>query len=93
MTRSLLSINDLKPEIIHRLIHQARVIKEHPRDYRKAMDGQVLGLIFEKPSTRTRVSFEAAMKTMGGDAAYINQQDEKLGQREEVRDVARTLSR
>jgi ornithine carbamoyltransferase len=93
MTRSLLSINELKPETIHRLIHQARVIKERPRDFRKAMDGHVLGLIFEKPSTRTRVSFETAMVTMGGSAAYINQQDEKLGQREEVRDVARTLSR
>lgn len=93
MSRSLLSINDLKPETMHRLIHQARVIKEHPRDYRKAMEGQMLGLIFEKPSTRTRVSFEAAMSTMGGNASYINQQDEKLGQREEVRDVARTLSR
>ncbi len=93
MARSLVSINELKPETIRRLIHQARVIKEHPRDYRKAMEGHVLGCIFEKPSTRTRVSFETAMVTMGGSAAYINQQDEKLGQREEVRDVARTLSR
>ncbi len=93
MARSLISINELKPDTIRRLIHQARVMKERPRDYRKAMEGQVLGLIFEKPSTRTRVSFETAMVTMGGSAAYINQQDEKLGQREEVRDVARTLSR
>lgn len=93
MTRSIVSINELKPDSIRRLIHQARVIKERPRDFRKAMDGHVLGLIFEKPSTRTRVSFETAMVTMGGSAAYINQQDEKLGQREEVRDVARTLSR
>ncbi|HRK61776.1 MAG TPA: ornithine carbamoyltransferase [Candidatus Omnitrophota bacterium] len=93
MARSLVSINELKPDSIRRLMHQARVMKEHPRDFRKAMEGQVLGLIFEKPSTRTRVSFETAMVTMGGSAAYINQQDEKLGQREEVRDVARTLSR
>lgn len=93
MTRSFLSINDLKPDTIRRLIVEAREMKARPEDYRRAMTGQVLGCIFEKPSTRTRVSFETAMLSMGGSAVYINQQDEKLGQREEVGDVARTLSR
>ncbi len=93
MARSLVSINDLKPEVIRRLIQQARSIKARPDEFQNTMAGRVLGCIFEKPSTRTRVSFESAMVTMGGSAVYINQRDERLGEREEVRDVARTLSR
>jgi ornithine carbamoyltransferase len=55
--------------------------------------GKTLAMIFEKPSLRTRVSFEVAMRQLGGGAIYLNQAEVGLGQREPVRDVARVLSR
>jgi ornithine carbamoyltransferase len=57
------------------------------------MAGKTLALIFEKPSLRTRVSFDVAMQQLGGQAVYLNQAEVGLGQREPVADVARVLSR
>jgi ornithine carbamoyltransferase len=59
----------------------------------KSMEGKTLALIFEKSSLRTRVSFEVAMHQLGGDSIYLSRHDVELGQREAVKDVARTLSR
>ncbi len=59
---------------------------------RPVLAGQVLGMIFEKPSLRTRISFEVGMKHLGGDALYISPAEIGLGKRESVPDVARVLS-
>jgi len=91
----LLKISDLTRGEIERLIERASTLKErhkkgipyHP------LRGKTLGLIFEKSSTRTRVSFEAAMYHFGGDAIFISQRDAQIGRGEPIKDTARVMSR
>jgi ornithine carbamoyltransferase len=89
--RDLLSISDLTAEELETLLSTAAELKRrgHPR----ALDGQTLALLFEKPSLRTRVSFDVAMQQLGGHTVYLSQSEVGLGQREPVADVARVLSR
>lgn len=75
------------------LLETAVRIRREPEVYRGSLAGQVLALLFEKPSLRTRVTFEVAMKSLGGDAIYYDCRSEPLGQREPVADVARNLER
>jgi ornithine carbamoyltransferase len=63
------------------------------RDARHRLDGKLLAMIFERPSTRTRVSFDVAMRQMGGDTLLLNSNDLQLGRGESIADTARTLSR
>ena len=95
MKKDLLSIRDLTREefmeIIERGIERKRALKEGRED--KPLKGKVLAMIFEKPSLRTRVTFEVGMYQLGGYAVYLAPQDIKLGVRESVPDVARNLSR
>jgi ornithine carbamoyltransferase len=89
--RDLLSINDLNPEELDLLIRTALSMK---RDGSPAvLTGKTIAMLFEKPSLRTRVSFEVGMKQLGGSAIYLSQAEVGLGQREPVEDVARVLSR
>ncbi len=90
---SLVSIEDLKRQEILRIFDLARKIKAHPRHFRNGLEGEKIGLIFEKPSTRTRISFEAGIFDLGGGVIYFGAEDMKLGVREEIRDVARVMSR
>ena len=60
---------------------------------RPVLEGKTVAMLFEKPSLRTRVSFEVGMKQLGGTAIYLSQAEVGLGQREPVQDVARVLSR
>jgi ornithine carbamoyltransferase len=71
----------------------AQSVKKKPQKYRKALKGQTLAMIFEKSSTRTRVSFEVGMAQLGGHALFLNKQDIQLGKSETVADTARVLSR
>ena len=71
----------------------AAEIRRSPSRFRKALAGRILALVFEKPSLRTRVTFEVAMKSMGGESIFIDSRGEPLGQREPVADVARNLER
>jgi ornithine carbamoyltransferase len=91
---NLLTIADLKKDEIDGLIERAVVLKE--RALRgiphKPLRGRVLGLIFEKPSTRTRVSFEAAMFQLGGDTIFISHGDSQIGRGEPIKDTARVMS-
>jgi len=91
--KDFISIADLTPGDARRLIELSRKVKKNPGRYQSAFKGEKLGLIFEKPSTRTWVSFDAGIFSMGGSAIYLGPDDIKLGVREEVRDVARVLDR
>jgi ornithine carbamoyltransferase len=89
--RDLLSIRDLSPDELEMLIRTALAMKRDGS--RPVLEGRTAALIFEKPSLRTRVSFEVGMKQLGGSAIYLSQAEVGLGQREPVADVARVLSR
>jgi ornithine carbamoyltransferase len=89
--RDLLSIADLSPEELDYLISSALAMKRDGSA--PVLDGKTIAMLFEKPSLRTRVSFEVGMKQLGGSAIYLSQAEVGLGQREPVEDVARVLSR
>ena len=90
--RDLLSIADLSPDEVHTILQTALSLKRDGGGDR-ALARKTLALVFEKPSLRTRVSFDVAMQELGGHAIYLNQAEVGLGQREPVADVARVLSR
>ncbi|MEE9583552.1 MAG: ornithine carbamoyltransferase [Dehalococcoidales bacterium] len=89
--KDLLSVSDLSSEDIHRLLLDTLDMKASGR--LSVLSGRSLALLFEKPSLRTRVSFEAAMRQLGGQALYLSPAEVGLGERESVPDVARVLSR
>lgn len=90
--RDLLSIAELGPEELHTILNTALSLKRDGGGAR-LLAGKTLALVFEKPSLRTRVSFDVAMQELGGHAIYLGQSEVGLGQREPVADVARVLSR
>lgn len=90
--RDLLSIADLSPDEMDRILQTALSLKRDGGGG-DLLAGKTLAMIFEKPSLRTRVSFDVAMQELGGHAIYLNQAEVGLGQREPVDDVARVLSR
>ena len=71
----------------------AKKIKQYPSAYQNFLRGKIAALIFEKPSTRTRVSFQAGFVSLGGYVIYLGPGDVQLGMREEIRDMARSLNR
>jgi ornithine carbamoyltransferase len=89
--RDLLSIADLTPQELDMLVHTALSMKRDGS--RPVLEGKTIAMLFEKPSLRTRVSFEVGMKQLGGSAIYLSQAEVGLGQREPISDVARVLSR
>jgi len=95
MTRMmhLISASDLKREEIYNLLDLAAMMKESRDSYRDTLKGMSLAMIFEKQSTRTRVSFEVAMTELGGHALYLNYADLQLGRSETICDTASILSR
>ncbi|MFQ5586364.1 MAG: ornithine carbamoyltransferase [Thermodesulfobacteriota bacterium] len=92
---NLLTIFDLKKDDIDGLIERATVLKKRQRRGipHLPLAGKVLGLIFEKPSTRTRVSFETAMYHLGGNTIFISHRDSQIGRGEPIKDTARVMSR
>lgn len=95
MTRHFLSLLDLNPSELHSIISHAIALKKSRRaeELNDSLKNQVLGMIFEKSSTRTRVSFEAGMSQLGGSALFLSPRDTQLGRGEPVEDSARVLSR
>ncbi|MFH1032482.1 MAG: ornithine carbamoyltransferase [Chloroflexota bacterium] len=91
MEKDLLSVCDLTGESIHHLIEIAIDLKA--RGWLSLLEKKTLALIFEKPSLRTRVSFEMAMRQLGGQTVYLSPAEVGLGSREATQDVARVLSR
>ena len=81
---------DLTNDEVLSLLDLAQDVKSHPRSYSRALSGRILSLLFEKPSLRTRMTFEVAIKQLGGDAIFTNGM---IGGREPIKDVARNLDR
>lgn len=92
--RDLLSLEDYTPDEINYLLELAYYIKEQRKKgiAFEPLKGKILGMIFEKSSTRTRVSFEAGMMQLGGQAIFLSSRDIQLGRGETVADTARVLS-
>ena len=93
--KNLISINDLSKEEVAQILETAEIMKlrHYSHEEQPLLKGKVLGMIFQKPSLRTRVSFEVGMIQLGGAAIYLGPEDIKLGQREATKDIAQVLSR
>ncbi len=94
-TRHFLTLRDLSSEELNTLIHRAIELKSMQQrgEIYEPLKNKVLGMVFEKSSTRTRVSFEAGMAQFGGHAIFLSPRDTQLGRGEPVEDTARVLSR
>ncbi len=93
MVRHLISIHDLSAAEVAGLFRLTAEVKAEPRRFAGALAGKSLAMIFEKSSTRTRVSFEVGMVQMGGHALFLSSRDIQLGRGEPIGDTARVLSR
>jgi ornithine carbamoyltransferase len=95
MKKDLLSLSNLEKEEIEEILERASVLKGNLKkgiSYRP-LEGRILGLIFQKPSTRTRVSFEAGMYQLGGTVIFLNTDELQLSRGEGIKDSAMVLSR
>ncbi|MGC8565590.1 MAG: ornithine carbamoyltransferase [Thermoplasmata archaeon] len=92
MKRDLVSILDVKDDLLE-IIKLGMEIKKNPKKYSEALKGKSLAMIFEKPSTRTRTSFEVGMTQLGGHALYMSPRDLQMGRGETIEDTAKVLSR
>ncbi|HIJ82584.1 MAG: ornithine carbamoyltransferase [Magnetococcales bacterium] len=93
--RDLLSLSDLDAVEIQLLFKRAAVLKQSLKEGHatRTLEGRTLGMLFEKPSTRTRVSFEVGMFQLGGHALFLSSKEIQLGRGETISDSARVLSR
>ncbi|HTM15997.1 MAG TPA: ornithine carbamoyltransferase [Terracidiphilus sp.] len=89
----LCSIGDLSSGEMRAIMKLGHDVKLNPREYRRALDAKQMVLMFEKASLRTRLSFEAGINTMGGNAIFFDQTNSPLGERESIADVARNVER
>ena len=89
----LRSLENWSKEDIQTVLTLAHDIKQHPENYRGELSGKTLGMIFEKKSTRTRVSFEVGIYQLGGVGLFLSSNDLQLGRGETIADTARVLSR
>jgi ornithine carbamoyltransferase len=92
--KDLLSLSDLRADEISRILKLASKLKRQHKagSIRPVLRGKSLGMLFQKPSTRTRVSFEVGMNQLGGDAVYLSTNDIQLSRGESIEDTAKTLS-
>lgn len=93
--KHFLKLVDLSIDELSYLFDRAKIIKANYKSYKKTwtLEDRTLVMIFEKASTRTRLSFEAGMNQMGGNAVYLNTRDSQLGRGEPVEDAAQVISR
>ena len=89
----LLSMQDLSPAEVSAILNLAAVVKARPARFRHALEGKQMVLMFEKPSLRTRLTFEAGMGALGGRSLFVDQTHSRIGERESLADVARNLER
>ena len=91
--KDFISIHDYTAAEVAQIFKLAAAVKKKPKKYATALRGKTLGMIFEKPSTRTRVSFEVGMFQLGGHALFLSARDIQLGRGETIHDTAKVLSR
>ena len=92
MTRHFLTLLDLSPDELKQVVSSAIALKQN-KNNEEPLKNKVLAMVFEKSSTRTRVSFEAGMAQLGGSAIFLSPRDTQLGRGEPIEDSARVLSR
>jgi ornithine carbamoyltransferase len=93
ITNDLLTGMEWAPAQVRELFHLAADIKARPDRYRGALAGRFLAMIFEKPSLRTRVTFEVGIASLGGASVFLDHTTTRLGDRESIADVAKNLER
>jgi ornithine carbamoyltransferase len=93
LSNDLLTGAEWNPARVQELFQLSADVKARPDHYGSALAGRFLALILEKPSLRTRVTFEVGMRSLGGTAIFLDQTVSRLGERESIPDVARNLSR
>jgi ornithine carbamoyltransferase len=91
--RDLVSIRDLSPIEVESLFHLAGRMKARPQDFRSVLAGKHIAMFFEKPSLRTRLTFEAGICGLGGTVSFVDQRHERLDARETLSDIAHNLER
>ncbi|MBE0711087.1 MAG: ornithine carbamoyltransferase [Candidatus Aminicenantes bacterium] len=93
MNKDFLSIRDLSIYEFSQLLDRAAEVKKNPHKYRRALEHRILAMIFQKPSLRTRMTFEAGMLQLGGEAIYLAPSDIQMGSREGAYDIGKNLER
>ncbi len=93
MARRYLSVDDLSPKELETLFELSARLKSHPGEYADRLRGCSVALVFEKPSTRTRVSFEVGVAQLGGHTVVLSSSELQLGRGETIEDTGRVLSR
>src|SRR2546425_1483510 len=93
MARDYLSVDDLAPDELLGILDLSGKLKADPAAYRERLQGRSIALVFEKPSTRTRVSFEVGVTELGAHPLVISSTDLQLGRGETIEDTGRVLSR
>ncbi len=93
MVRHLLKVSDFTKEECERVINKSIEIKKNPKNYNSSLEGETLLMLFEKPSLRTRISFETGMQQLGGHAIFYSIKDSPLGKKENISDTAKVASR
>ena len=91
--RDLCSVADLSVQEMAALMELTHAVKKQPEDFRNALEAKQMVLFFEKASLRTRLTFEAAANTLGGNAIFVDQTQSPLGERESIPDMARNVER
>jgi ornithine carbamoyltransferase len=91
--KDFIEIHDYTADEVLELFELARDMKDKPKKFNTALEGQTLAMIFEKSSTRTRVSFEVGMYQLGGHALFLSARDIQLGRGEPIYDTAKVLAR
>jgi ornithine carbamoyltransferase len=91
--RHFLDLVDISPRELRGMIAAGRAMKQRPAESSRTLEGKTLAMIFDKPSTRTRVSFDVAMRQLGGGTIVLTGQEMQLGRGETIADTARVLSR
>jgi ornithine carbamoyltransferase len=93
MQKDFLSIRDLSIYEFGKMLDHADEVKKHPDKYRKELKPKILAMIFQKPSLRTRMTFETGMLQLGGEAIYLAPSDIQMGSREGAYDIGKNLER
>ncbi|MGC2194907.1 MAG: ornithine carbamoyltransferase [Terriglobales bacterium] len=91
--RDLVSTRDLSPSEVRSVLDLAAVVKARPSDFRRTLEGKQLVMFFEKPSLRTRLTFEAGMASLGGTALFMDQTGGRIDARESLPDIAHNVER